>query len=282
MADWEDIVDDQQDTTPSLEERIAARDGVHQELIATQEQLDREVYRHDTIEITLDIVRSDFEELSSLSLAGITSALFGSRAGKLDAKRNELEKLEREQRECETAIEGLTRTVEELRTRLAGSQGLEEEVQQCVATDAAEAGSPSPRPSVHDLQRALDAGESLINNVESGFRTCSGLRNRASMFSSSHVPLIAAVANSARHSAATGLTGQIANSVRHCCTQLAKLPLGPDYLPDVCTLLPRLEQYTDPASLPTGAAGIDAWAELETIARSIVDDLQEELRRAER
>jgi len=275
-------VDGQHDTIPNLEERVAARDGIHQELAATQEHLDREVYRLDTLEITLDIVRSDIEELDSLSLAGIASALFGTKAGRLHAKQDELEKLEREHRECEATIESLTRSLEKLRTQSAGFQGLDEEIQSRAAAESAEPDSVAARPSLHDLQRTLDAGESLVRNIESNFRTCSGLRNRPSMFSSSKVPLMAGLARGARNSAAAGLAGQIAHAVQHFCTQLGKLPLGPNYLPEVCTLLPRLEQYANPSSLPTHTAGIDNWAELETIARSIIDDLQEEIRRADR
>lgn len=259
--------------TPAIQP--GSRTAVRQRLTEACDALAREADRLDTLQIAVELTQSELHRLESLSLAGLVSSLMGTKAAKLDARREELRSLEQEQKACAEAVKTLTQAVETLNGELAA-----------IADDAPPPASP---PSVagsgacagrsaHDLERALGAGESLLGELAGLFRACNRLRNGPNPFGGTGA-LLATAMSVCRDRAAGGLTGQVAQSVRHFRDQVSRLEPGPEFLPEVAVILPRLESYVDPAGLGR-SEGVEAWAELEAVTRSIIDDLQNALRRA--
>ncbi len=267
--------DQHESSTQDLHVQIATRGQVRRQLIAAREELGREAYRLDTIEIQLEMAQSEIDKLESLSVAGVLSSLLGTKPGKIDARREEMEVLQREQQECERAIQTLTQSVEQIESELAGFAGIEAEFQEYSADQS---NAPADRPmSTHEVQRALDAAESLLNNVGGAFRMCNKFRNGPQL-AAGQGALLSTAMQAWRDKKAGSMTGQLADAVQHLVEQLGRLKLGHDRLPDVFALMPRLEPFAKSSSLDSNAS-TDAWAELEAITRSIVADLQDELRR---
>jgi hypothetical protein len=262
-----------------LQAQRAAREQVRQQLNTAQETLDHEAYRLGTIELALELTQSELDKLESLSMTGLVSSLLGTKAGKIDERRQELEELQREQQECEQAVESASRTVDQLKGRLAGFGAIEDEFRALCAAQTPEPTRIDSRPGAHDFERAVDAGKSLLNALSGTYKLVTKLRKGPRLLAPRGVLSLAAGQVWGNRTAG-GVTGQIAGAVRHFCNQLGKLNLGSHCLPDVAVLLPQLEQFADPASL-SARAGVDAWAELEVMTKSIVADLHEQLARTE-
>jgi hypothetical protein len=267
---------------PQIEElnaRRAARDQLKERLTQARESLSQTEYRLDMTQTCIRLVEEEIRNLDSFSLAGVMSSLFGSKAGKIDACRRQCEDLQREQQQYEQAIPVLTKQVEQLTAELAGC-----------ADVAAEPPVPPPIPQAglpatsHDarsrLQLAFNAAESLVNHLGGKFKLCSHLRSGPNPFNRCG-PLIAAGVKAYKYSVASGVTTQIADSVRHLCDKVRQLELNPENPSDAELLaaLARIENFAD-TSGSLLAGGSDAWAELEVLARGFASDLEERLSRS--
>jgi len=276
------------DRIVELQAQLAACDELRQQLREARESLDRETYRLDTIEISLDLAQADIRELESLSLAGIMSSLLGTKAGRIDARREECETLEREHRECARAIETLKQQVAQRAAEIAGFAEPEAELQSLTAASAlpGEADAPSadadaPPAASGDphrsIERALEAGESLLNHLDGMFRLCTRLRSGPSRCRGAGA-LVTAAMRAYKSNVASGVTAQIAGSARHFRNRLGELDLRSERPADaeILAVLPQLARFADPAAPGLGNE-VDSWAELEALTRGLVSDLQERL-----
>jgi len=268
-------MNEQPDNRPEeIQDRPVSRDELRRTLADAREALDREVYRLDTIGIYLDQVREEIGQLESVSLTGLMSSLFGTKAGKLDACQERSQNLEREQRECAQEIETLREQVERLTEQLGGLA--DAAVKTRPNPDGKPGGGPDRR---YPIEQAIDAGESLVNHLGGMYGLCNRLRHPTSM------PRCGAILNAARdvwgNRVAGGVNRQIADSVRRFCDKRGQLQLDPENPSDAEVLAARaqVERFADPASLGA-AAEAEAWAELEAVASGLISDLRERLSRA--
>lgn len=254
------------------------RDQVCRELITAQEALDRETYRLNTIELDLDIIQSELEKLESPSAASFMASLLGTKADKIAVRREALEDLKRDREECEQGVQNLAKAADAIRAQLAEFPDVEEDEPQ--PTDQTnEPATPGQHPSAHDLRCALDAGQSVLNGLAGAYKLCNHLRKGPNMFGARGVLLSTAV-QAFKNKTANTVAGQIAGTIRHFRDQLVRLNLSPDFLPDIFVLIPQIEAFVEASSLGRDA-GVDAWAELEAMTRSIVGDLEEALAKVE-
>src|SRR6185436_8391227 len=94
------------DNIPSIQDQLAVRREVQQRFVMANEELDSEVYRFDMIVAELELAESELHKLESLSITGIVSSLFGTKPGKLDALREEIENLNNQEKNAEHTVQG--------------------------------------------------------------------------------------------------------------------------------------------------------------------------------
>ena len=254
-----------------IQAQFATRDQLQRELTEAQEALNREAYRLETTELRFEMAQEEIRALESLTPAGILSSILGTKASKIDACREECQNLEREHRECVQAVETLQQQVERLTGELSGFAEVEVEFQ---ALSAADPGAEAD--DLRRFERAIEAGESLLNQLSGTYKLCSRLRNGPNMLRCGAVLTAATRVWGSR--VAGGVAGQVAGSVRHFCKKLAELELNPESGSDaeILAASSQLERFTDPTCLGADAQA-DGWAELEALTRGLVSDLQERL-----
>jgi hypothetical protein len=252
-----------------LQAQLAARDELQQKLAEVQQALGRETYRLDTLEVRFDLTQEEIRALESLTPAGILASISGTKAGKLDAFREECRKLENEHRECVQAVEVLTQQVAQITGELAGFEEVQAEYQALCTTEA-----PVEQNDIRLLDRAIDAAESLVSHVTGSYKITNRLRSGPTLLQCGAILRTATQAWGGK--LAGDVTGQIAGSVSHFCEQVRQLGLnlGIDSDREILAACSQLERFTDPSSLGAGAEA-DAWAELEAVARGVLSDLQE-------
>ncbi len=264
--------------TQCLNNTVDAAQGsleqVEQQLATARESLEGEGYRLNTLQMLLEITLAEQGRLESVSLEGLISTLSGTRAGKLDEKRHEVEGLQAEVEQCGEVIEQLTQLVANLEARRAELAEVEGDDP---AADSPTSEAPENWIDTRDLERALEAGEPLVTYLNGLHGACTRVRGRSPLMSGGGALLDTAV-QGLRNRAARHLSGHLAETLEQFCEQLERLAPGHGRLPEVAVLLPRLRHFANPASLAS-TLDIDTWAELEVMVRSVVDDLQEQLRR---
>jgi hypothetical protein len=271
--------------TDQIQDPPRTRGELRRQLSDARDALNAEVYRSDMADVSLRMAEEGIARLESLTLAGIMSSLFGNKAGRIDALRQKCEELQRELQERARTIETLQQQVEQIGQQIEtmGDPGPDPSVRRVPRSgqirpgDCSAAEPPSKAVAadvVRRLERAIDAGESVLGQLSGAYGVCSRLRS--SQNSRGHGgALLAAVLQSGRNNTADYLTTQIAESVEHFCSQLAQLGLDPENPPDAEILsdFTQLQRFADSGC---GALGgnVDAWAELEILTRGLMSDLQ--------
>ncbi len=261
-------------------DQFPPREQARRRLLAAREAHDREAYRLQAVEVTIEMIQKELSRLESASVTGLLSALTGSKAAKVDARREEIAALQEERESLVQAVETLRADVEQLHEALAAFGDIQEEAvspQAAPTTPADNAGPVESGLDAHALEQALETGESLVQYLEGMSKACNRMRQRPSRLMPGGIVLAGAL-QVVRNRNANALTGQVGDAVAHFCRQLDRLNLSPERLPDILMLIPRLQQYTQSSSL-SSSSGVDAWADLEAMVRSVVSDLQDELRR---
>lgn len=271
MADQSDL------SSRDPKDNLAARDQIKRQLSEAEDELNREAYRLEMADVAIELAECELDELQSLSMTSLISALMGTKAGRIDAKREEIEALRRDQQLCADAVAAAGGVVEQLRAELTQYVGIPEAAESLEDEGQMARTDGDGQGYTHELEQALEAGETLLSQLKGAYASCNRLRS-SDPFGPKGA-LIKLAVSTWKGSIANQLTGQVGNSVAYFVKQLQRLPLGPDYLPDVCTMLAQLEPFTSAAGL-SAKAGSDAWVELEVVTRSIISDLEDQLRKS--
>jgi len=280
-----------QDTDNRMEQpqaQVAALDQLQRALLEAQESLDREIYQLDLTETRLQMAEDEIRKLESFTLTSLVCSLVGNRIGRIDELREQCRTLERQRQEQTRAAEEFQQQVEQLNGQIAGLAGAEAQLR---ALCPADTGSPhssgssetadEPRTVASDLtsriERAIEAGESLLTHLDGSYRVCNGLK-RGPGAAGRTGALIAGAMQAYRDKNATSLTGQIAESVRRFCDQAAAIELTTEDRAgaEILAALSQIRRFADSGGTILGTES-ETWAELEILARGLVTDLQDML-----
>lgn len=246
-----------------------AHPDLRAQLSDAYDALARQVDQMDTIEARVAAAEESMRRLESLSMDGIMAAITGTKAAKLDRLREHCEALHQEYDISARALGPLQRAVASLAAQVAAMAPARTEQVNNDVHDHASATSDREQ-----FERALETGQSLLNELTSAERSCSNIARRSN-FLRAGGPLVAAAISVYRGKVASGLVSQTGRSVRHFCQEVSRLPWDPADSTDAETLriLAQLESCIDPEGA-TFKAGSEAWLEVEVFVRSIVDDLR--------
>jgi hypothetical protein len=272
------------------QDRFVVRDRLQRQLVEAEDSLNREVYCLETAEISLRIAEEEIGKLESLGLSGLMASLTGTKEGRLDALRAKCEDLQREGRERARTVQTIEQQVAQIKQQIEALGAIEEpstrspadgggqgEIGDCAASGGgfnAAGGDDLDR-----LERAVEAGESLLSQLGGTYGLCNRLRSGPSSYGRGGA-LFSAVMQTCRSRAANTVTGQITDSVSHFCNQVSQLGLDPEDAADA-EVLAGCSQLQAFAEAGSGAldSKTEAWAELEILVRGLVSDLQESLAR---